>query len=303
MAVEVTLSTITTGYNLSKINTNFEAIQTALQDAISRSGATPNTMSADLDMNGNDILNVNAIQVEALTINGETFVMDESFAVGPPGEDASLTLGSVSTGAAGTDVIITNSGTTQDAVFNFTIPRGDKGESGPGTGDMLAAQNLNDVADKPTAFSNIKQAATTSATGVVELATDAEAVTGTDTARAITPANGAAAYEALGRYRGKTNATNVDYTLVLSDAGKLVSMDTVANRTLTIPPQSSVAWEALTRIDLIHGGSTGDVSIAPGVGVTLVSKDSKRKLNGYLSAATLIRNSSDVWILVGDIKT
>ncbi len=302
MAVEVTLSTITTGYNLSKINTNFEAIQTALQDAISRSGSTPNTMSADLDMNGNDILNVNAIQVEALTINGETFVMDESFAVGPPGEDASLTLGSVSTGAAGTDVIITNSGTTQDAVFNFTIPRGDKGESGPGTGDMLAAQNLNDVADKPTAFSNIKQAATTSATGVVELATDAEAVTGTDTARAITPANGAAAYEAKGRYTRVHDMGDADYTLVLLDAGALITDGITVAKTLTIPPQGSVAWLDNTRIDIHHTGA-GELSIAPGSGVTLNSKDSKRRLNSRYSAATLIRTASNVWSLVGDIKT
>lgn len=56
-----------------------------------------------------------------------------------------------------------------------------------GSGDLLAAQNLNDVADKPTAFDNIKQAATATYTGVVELATPAEAALGTDTARAVTP--------------------------------------------------------------------------------------------------------------------
>lgn len=74
--------------------------------------------------------------------------------------------------------------------------KGDKGDSGAGTGDMLAEQNLNDVADKPTAFSNIKQAATATATGVVELATSAEAVTGTDTVRAVTPEGLAAAITA-----------------------------------------------------------------------------------------------------------
>ncbi len=58
-----------------------------------------------------------------------------------------------------------------------------------GGGDMLAANNLSDVANAATAFSNIKQAGTTAATGVLELATDAETQTGTDTARAITPAN------------------------------------------------------------------------------------------------------------------
>lgn len=44
----------------------------------------------------------------------------------------------------------------------------------PGGGDMLAANNLSDVATPATAFANIKQAATTTATGVVELATDGE---------------------------------------------------------------------------------------------------------------------------------
>jgi hypothetical protein len=54
---------------------------------------------------------------------------------------------------------------------------------------LAKASNLSDVADAPTAFANIKQAATTSATGVVELATPAEAQAKTDTTRALTPAS------------------------------------------------------------------------------------------------------------------
>lgn len=49
---------------------------------------------------------------------------------------------------------------------------------GAASGDMLAANNISDVANKATAFANIKQAATTSATGVVELATDGESGAG-----------------------------------------------------------------------------------------------------------------------------
>lgn len=41
-----------------------------------------------------------------------------------------ITLGDVETGEAGTEVEITNTGTPKDAVFNFTIPRGDKGDTG-----------------------------------------------------------------------------------------------------------------------------------------------------------------------------
>lgn len=62
------------------------------------------------------------------------------------------------------------------------------GDAGAGSGDMLAANNLSDVANAATAFGNIKQSATDTATGVVELATIAETTTGTDTVRAVTPA-------------------------------------------------------------------------------------------------------------------
>lgn len=55
-------------------------------------------------------------------------------ATGPQGDAATIELGTVTTGEAGTDVIITNSGTSSEAVFNFTIPRGSQGiqgEQGP----------------------------------------------------------------------------------------------------------------------------------------------------------------------------
>lgn len=65
--------------------------------------------------------------------------------------------------------------------------------SGTNTGDqdlsglMVKASNLSDVSSASTAFSNIKQSATDSATGVVELATQSEVDTGTDTTRVVTP--------------------------------------------------------------------------------------------------------------------
>ena len=43
---------------VSTINANWALIETALENTLSRDGTTPNTMSADLDMNSNDILNV-----------------------------------------------------------------------------------------------------------------------------------------------------------------------------------------------------------------------------------------------------
>lgn len=65
------------------------------------------------------------------------------------------------------------------------------------SGTMFGSNNLSDVSSAATAFSNIKQAASESATGVVELATTAEASAGSDTARAVTAAGVSAAITAL----------------------------------------------------------------------------------------------------------
>lgn len=57
MGVSYTPTTLEAGYNLAVINAQLTAIATALEDALSRSGAGTNTMTADLDLNGNNILN------------------------------------------------------------------------------------------------------------------------------------------------------------------------------------------------------------------------------------------------------
>ena len=48
--------------------------------------------------------------------------------------NSTVTVGSTTTGAAGSNASVTNSGTSTDAVLNFTIPRGDTGPTGA-TGD------------------------------------------------------------------------------------------------------------------------------------------------------------------------
>lgn len=72
--------------------------------------------------------------------------------------------------------VLVNSATGQ---FGFT--------AAAGGGDMLAANNLSDVANSVTAFNNIKQIATTASTGVLKLATTASALSGTDSVTAVTP--------------------------------------------------------------------------------------------------------------------
>ena len=54
---------------------------------------------------------------------------------GTPGAAATIAVGTVTTGDPTTPAAVTNAGTSSAAVFNFTIPRGEKGDKGdPGTG-------------------------------------------------------------------------------------------------------------------------------------------------------------------------
>ena len=54
---------------------------------------------------------------------------------GEPGAAATITVGSTTTGAAGSQASVTNSGTEYAAVLNFTIPRGEQGPQGPAGDD------------------------------------------------------------------------------------------------------------------------------------------------------------------------
>ena len=55
-------------------------------------------------------------------------------ATGPSGAAATVTVGTVTTGAAGSQASVTNSGTADAAVLNFTIPQGAPGTGGSGSG-------------------------------------------------------------------------------------------------------------------------------------------------------------------------
>jgi hypothetical protein len=71
---------------------------------------------------------VSPVQWAVLAINGVTG------ATGPAGAAATINVGSVTTAPAGSQASVTNSGTANSAVLNFTIPQGAPGLGGSGTG-------------------------------------------------------------------------------------------------------------------------------------------------------------------------
>lgn len=61
---------------------------------------------------------------------GDTGAAGPAGAQGPAGTAATVKVGTVTTGEAGSNAAVTNSGTSSDAVLNFTIPRGPQGPKG-----------------------------------------------------------------------------------------------------------------------------------------------------------------------------
>ena len=71
MAKKPGVTTIATGYySRAALNANFEALNNAFDNTVSRDGSTPNTMSADLDMNSKDVINAVTIDAEKLILDG-----------------------------------------------------------------------------------------------------------------------------------------------------------------------------------------------------------------------------------------
>jgi hypothetical protein len=62
MAKKPSINNISSGFaSNSQLNENFQALRDAFDNTLSLDGSTPNAMQADLDMNGQSILNVNGI--------------------------------------------------------------------------------------------------------------------------------------------------------------------------------------------------------------------------------------------------
>jgi len=97
------------------------------------------------------------------------------------------------------------------------------------------------------------------------------------------------------------NAQTSNYTLVLGDAGKLVTMNSASARTITIPAASSVAFATGVHIDMARLG-LGTVLVTGATGVTIRSPLGSA-LRAQYSAATAVLYGSNTWLLLGDTES
>ena len=149
-------------------------------------------------------------------------------------------------------------------------------------------------------------AGTTSASGVVQLSTSTSS---TSTVLAATPSAVKSAYDLATTANTTANAaqpatltlnaqTGTSYTLIASDATKLVTLTNAAAITLTLPPS---VFSTGQQINLAQLGA-GQVTFAAGAGVTIVSTGATvaaPKITKQYGAATAICTASNTFLVVG----
>ena len=95
------------------------------------------------------------------------------------------------------------------------------------------------------------------------------------------------------------NAQAASYTLVLADKNKLVEMGVGSGNTLTVPPNSSVAFPVGSTITILQTGA-GQCTLTAGAGVT-VNGTPGLKLRTTWASATIIKRATDTWVALGDL--
>lgn len=98
------------------------------------------------------------------------------------------------------------------------------------------------------------------------------------------------------------NPKIASYTPELTDAQKLVTMNSSSALNFTIPTDASVAFQIGDQINILQLG-TGQVTISavtPGT-TTVVSQGGKLKTNGQYAIATAIKVAANTWVVVGNL--
>jgi len=106
----------------------------------------------------------------------------------------------------------------------------------------------------------------------------------------------------LGKLEGLVTDATTARTLALTDLGKAVEMTSGSANTLTVPPNSSVAFPLNAVIPVLQMGA-GQTTIAAGAGVTIRSAGGKLKLAAQYAQASLYKRGTDEWVLAGNLTT
>jgi len=93
--------------------------------------------------------------------------------------------------------------------------------------------------------------------------------------------------------------TGTTYTLVLGDAGDIVTMSNASANTLTIPTNASVAFTVGTQIEVIMLG-VGTTTVTGDTGVTVNGVSAGgADIDAQYKGVSLVKLAADTWVMVG----
>lgn len=268
------LNNVKSGYSTGVINSNFQAIEDYLNNyVLNRDGVVPgeaNQMNVHLDMNSKNILNVGRINAKEVGLNGIPIKELLDNTVEEATQEANRAKQEADRAKQEADraeAVVPGSGGIESIVAGSGIIVDDSDPVNPIVSAIGSGGGVESI-----------------------VAGDGISVDNSDPANPVISATGT-----------EVNVqTGTSYTLVLSDAFKMVIMDNADANTITVPPNTAVAFPANTRIDLGQDGA-GQTTIVAGAGVTIRTPETL-KLRKQWSKASLVRRAADVWDLVGDLE-
>lgn len=98
----------------------------------------------------------------------------------------------------------------------------------------------------------------------------------------------------------QTSITTTTHTLTLANYNTTIVHTNASASTITVPPNSSVAFPINTQIDIVQNWA-GKVTLAQWAGVTINSKWWNKSLAAQYTWATLKKVWTDTWILFGEL--
>jgi len=281
-------------YPLAKMPSMSDAadIQIALrnyhygQDTPLASGATPtggiSKYLYDLETSIAGVVSVNNAQISLSTIDAKGDLL-----VGT-GND---TVDNLAVGSPGY-ILSTNAGTATGLEWIAPVQLSDSTST---TSSTIAATSTAVKA----AYDKASTAATTSVAGIAQLS---DSVSETSSVKAATPTAVKTVADSKSALNFTIDTKTADYSLVSTDAYKIIEMNlTSTPNTITVPNSSTQTFTEGSQITIIQTGS-GQTTISGAVGVT-INGTPGLKLRGQWSSCTLIkRAAANTWVVIGDLS-
>lgn len=285
------------------VNTVYEALAAHLADATGVHGITDTGQLVTFGVGGN--LTELAQDIVAAMFSGGTqtgisvsyndtsgvlsLTVTASGATGPQGPPGA-TGPAGATGAAGVSIV---GATGASGPSGATGPAG---ATGAGTTGPTGARGFTG-ATGDAGGAGATGATGAGATGATGPAGDTGAQGPTGAAGSPGGATGATGATGANYYLIEISAQTDDYTLALSDLGKVVELDAATPKTITVPANADVAFAVGSVVEIFAAGS-GAVSVEGDAGVTVRNAGT---LAAQYSSASLRKRATNEWVLTGDL--